>query len=192
MKYFLVLLLSLSLFADDIESDTNKKTSTEIKIIKPISVPNIKYIKGMEDYSLFDVTKEGLKSFIEKKKINKLTLETMYNRIDNPTSIIVSAYAYDYGYQRPDLAENFYKLFTDKFGFENKLRYADFLIRTGRASEIENLFDKMDCVVNFKNATECKYYRGLATYLVTGDNKNKDLKSIRKKLPKAEEIFSSN
>lgn len=192
MKYFLVLLLSLSLFADDIESDTNKKTSTEIKIVKPISVPNIKYIKGMEDYSLFDVTKEGLNSFIEKKKINKLTLETMYNRIDNPTSIIVSAYAYDYGYQRPDLAENFYKLFTDKFGFENKLRYADFLIRTGRASEIENLFDKMDCVVNFKNATECKYYRGLATYLVTGDNKNKDLKSIRKKLPKAEEIFSSN
>lgn len=192
MKYFLVLLLSLSLFADDIESDTNKKTSTEIKIVKPISVPNIKYIKGMEYYSLFDVTKEGLKSFIEKKKINKLTLETMYNRIDNPTSIIVSAYAYDYGYQRPDLAENFYKLFTDKFGFENKLRYADFLIRTGRASEIENLFDKMDCVVNFKNATECKYYRGLATYLVTGDNKNKDLKSIRKKLPKAEEIFSSN
>ena len=192
MKYFLVLLLSLSLFADNIESDTNEKTSTEIKIVKPISVPNIKYIKGMENYSLFDVTKEGFKSFIEKKKINKLTLETMYNRIDNPTSIIVSAYAYDYGYQRPDLAENFYKLFTDKFGFENKLRYADFLIRTGRASEIENLFDKMDCVVNFKNATECKYYRGLATYLVTGDNKNKDLKSIRKKLPKAEEIYSSN
>lgn len=191
MKYFLVLLLGLSLFADDIEEGKPKPVS-EIKIVKPIPVPDIKYIKGMEAYSLFDVTKEGFKGFIEKKKINKLTLETMYNRIDNPNSIILSAYAYDYGYQRPDLAENFYKLFKDDFGFENKLRYADFLIRTGRASEIENLFDKMDCVVNFKNAKECKYYRGLATYLVTGDNKNRDLKSIRKKLPKAEEIYSSN
>lgn len=180
MKYFLLLFLGINLFA------------TEIQEVKPIPVENIKYVEGLEHYSLFDVSQEGFKDYIEENKFNKATLETMYNRIDNPISITLSAYAYDYGHKRPDLAENFYKLFTDKFGFEHKLRYADFLIRTGRASAIENLFKKMECIINIKRKNECTYYKGLAKYLLTGDNKNKELRSVRKKVPKAEEIYSMN
>lgn len=176
-KYLLIALIGLSCFG------------TEIEKVKPISQTEIKYVKSLEGYSLFDISKEGFKDYLKKEKINEHLLEELYNRIDNEKSILVSAYAYDYGHKRPDLAENFYKLIDKKMGFENTLRYADFLIRTGRLKDVEALIPKMDCVKNIKFSSQCNYYLGLTNYLLTGNNKNLGLNLAKKKIEKAKEIY---
>lgn len=157
--------------------------------VKPIPMTEIKYVKSLQGYSLFDISKEGFKDYLNKEKINEHLLAELYNRIDNDKSILVSAYAYDYGHQRPDLAESFYKLIKPSMGFENILRYADFLIRTGRLKEVEALIPKMDCVKNIKFSAQCNYYLGIANYLLTGNNKNLGLNLSKKKIEKAKEIY---
>lgn len=172
------------------ESKKNENTEN-IQTVTPISVPGIRYNKGLEKYSLFDTTKDGFKEYTKKEKINGYLLKTLYNRIDNPKSIVLSAFAYDYGYSRPDLAENFYNLFTLTVGikFEDKLRYIDFLLRTGRVNEIKNNLTKAECIRSFKYNSKCYYYLGVASFLTTGDNKNIFLNLARHKESKAKEIF---
>jgi hypothetical protein len=173
-------------------TETKKENNTEnVQTVTPISVPGIRYNKGLIKYSLFDTTKEGFKEYTKEEKINGYMLKTLYNRIDNPKSIVLSAFAYDYGYSRPDLAENFYKLFSSTKGikFEDKLRYIDFLLRTGRVNEIKNNLTKAECISSFKHNSQCYYYLGVASFLTTGDHKNIFLNLARHKESKAKEIF---
>lgn len=189
----IISLMSTLLFGSETNNNENKNENENenIQTVTPLSVPGIRYNKGLIKYSLFDTTKEGFKEYTKEEKINGYMLKTLYNRIDSPKSIALSAFAYDYGYSRPDLAENFYKLFNSTKGikFEDKLRYIDFLLRTGRINEIKNNLTKAECIGSFKHNSQCYYYLGVVSFLTTGDNRNIFLNLARHKESKAKEIF---
>lgn len=174
MKKILSLIISAGIF---ISANANEK--------------EIKYNKELSQYSLFKTDKAGYKEYLEEKKIDEALLKQLYNKKDNPKGIVLSAYAYDYGYGRTDLAEPFYALFTTtpKIGFENKLRYIDYLLRTGRINDIEENLRSSECSINFKQAGKCFYYLGIVKYLKTGDNKNIHLNLSKNTEEKAKEIY---
>lgn len=151
----------------------------------------VKYNKELSQYSLFKTDKEGYKEYLTEKKIEPAILKQLYNKKDNPKGIVISAYAYDYGYGRTDLAEPYYELFTKtpKIGFEDKLRYIDYLLRTGRINNVEEHLKSTDCSINFKHAGKCFYYLGIVKYLKTGDNKNTYLNLAKNTEEKAKEIY---
>ena len=151
----------------------------------------IRYNKGLSNYSLFKTDKEGYKDYLKAKQIEEIVLKQIYNQKDNPKGIVVSAYAYDYGYGRTDLAEPYYELFnTKKVSFEDKLRYMDYLLRTGRINEIETKLEKSECAMNFKQSGKCFYYLGIVKYLKTGDNRNSFLNLTKATEEKAKEIYN--
>lgn len=162
------------------------------KKIKPIPVENIKYNKGLNIYSYYTSDKAAFKEYTEENKIVPYRLKSLYNRVEDPTGIVVSALAYDYAFERPDLAENFYALFTpSKMTLDDRLRHADFLLRTGRVSEISTTINKVDCMKDFKKRNICYYYLGLEEYLRTGDYRNRHFNLARSSVEKAELLYKN-
>ena len=169
---------------------SSSSTEDTAKKIKPIPVENIKYNKGLGIYSYYETNKDSFKRFTEENKIVPFRLKGLYNRVEDPTGIVVSALAYDYAFSRPDLAENFYSLFTPKkMALSDRLRYADFLLRTGRVNKISTAISKVDCMKSFKLRNVCYYYLGLEQYIVKGDYRNKYFNIARSTIDQAKSLY---
>ena len=168
-----------------------KKTLLTLSIASSLCASEIKYNPGLVDYSIFNVSKDGFKDFVVEQKIDPAMLQNLYGDMSNPKSVLITAIAYDYGHQRPDLAEPFYEEAVKKEygGFHMKLRYFDYLIRTNRISVVEENLKPIDCSINFKYANTCWYYIGLYKYLKTGNNKNRELRIAKDKIEKAKRLY---
>lgn len=185
----LLLIGMVSVNAGEI-TQQNVPAGQNIEKVKPISIPGIRYNKGLEQFSVFSPTKEGFDDYVTKNNINAYTVKDLFNRLDNPKSIILSALGYDYGHQRPDLAENFYEKIDPKTAtLDTKIRQADFYLRTGRVEKIDEVLNERVCLSNFKVNSDCYYYIGLSQYLRTGDNQNKFLNLAKPNNEKAKQIF---
>lgn len=105
---------------------------------------NIRYHKDFEWFSIVKHDESEFKSFLKYMNLPKNTIKNMYGKVDTPDMVRLNAYAYDYGYGKPNIAENYYLKFPESdIGFyDKKIRYADFLIRTGRPNEVENVLKK--------------------------------------------------
>lgn len=168
-----------------------KKTLLTLSIASSLCASEIKYNPGLVEYSIFNVSKDGFKDFVVEQKIDPAVLQNLYGDMSNPRSVLITAIAYDYGHQRPDLAEPFYEeAFKKEYGgFHMKLRYFDYLIRTNRISVVEENLKPIDCSINFKYANTCWYYVGLYKYLKTGNNKNRELRIAKDKIEKAKRLY---
>jgi hypothetical protein len=175
------------------ENTSSKSSATVVQKLDPVSNPNVKYDKSLEAYSIIDHDKRFFKSFVEAKNLPNRTIAGMYHNVADTESLILTAYAYDYAYERPDFADAYYQKFLDKkdLSFEYKLHYIDFLFRTGRLDEIENNLKKVDCIVNFKMSSTCFYYLGVTDYIKTGNNKNSYLRICKDSQPKALDIWNN-
>lgn len=152
----------------------------------------VDYDKSLLNYSILKNNKEGFKEYVADKKIPAYTVKKLFGSADTKDSTLVSAYGYDLNYQRPDLAENFYLLIGDKYQVEirDKIKKADFLLRTGRPEQISEILSKRDCMSSLNYQHYCYYYLGLKEFLTSGDNKNIFLQLSKTKVKKAEEIYN--
>jgi len=174
------------------ETPTGKITKLdEVHKIKLHSYKKIKYNKELLNYSLFKDHKKIYKEIMQENSINKFLLKKIFGTNHSNISILLSGLGYDWLFKRPDLAENFYKLLekNPKIGLKYKLYVADWFIRTGRPEKVEEYVKKTECMSSFKFGPKCSYYRGLAEYLITGDNKNPDLRVARNYLKEAQDIY---
>ncbi len=164
----------------------------EEKIFVPKDYKNIRYSKDLEWFSIINHDKNEFLSYLKYINLPKETIKNMYGKVNNTEMIKLNAYAYDYGYGKPNIAENYYLLFknnTKMSFYDKKIRYADFLIRTGRPAEVRNLIKNKDCMANFKVMATCNYYLGVSEYLLTGDNKNTFLRLAKNNVKKAKLIY---
>lgn len=153
---------------------------------------NIKYDKSVESLSCEKVSQGMYNAYLQKNGINQMVFKNLLNSDASIKSITMSAYYYDYYLQRPDLAENFYKLMYKRIGeleVEDKFTLADYLLRTGRGDMINKIFSVTECSTMFKVGDKCFYYLGVDSYLRTGNNKNKFLKIAKNKLKKAKTLY---
>lgn len=158
----------------------------------PVSEPNIRYSKDLEQYSILEHDKKYFKSFIDEKGLPAKAVLNMYHVINDTESLALTSFAYDYGYGRPDFANAYYEKLVDRkdVPFIYKLRYADFLLRTGRVDAIDTNIKKVDCIVNFKVSSQCFYYLGVSEFIRTGNNKNSYLRISKDSLPQAAQIWN--
>jgi len=150
----------------------------------------ISYEYSLENYSLYE---HDIKAFEKTMKELGVTKEALKFIEKNPfasdRNILVSALRYDYVYNRPDLAENFYQKFNGpKFSFNEKLLLMDFYLRTGRLDEIKSSLTKGSCFSSFKFMHKCFYYIGVVEYIETGNNKNQALMSASQTIKQAKDI----
>lgn len=164
----------------------------EEKLFVPKDYKNVRYSRDLEWFSIINHDKNEFLAYLKHINLPKETIKNMYGKVSNSETIKLNAYAYDYGYGKPNIAENYYLLFknNDKMNFyDRKIRYADFLIRTGRPAEVKNLIKTKDCMSNFKVMSTCNYYLGVSEYLLTGDNKNTFLRLAKNNVKKAKLIY---
>lgn len=174
-----------------IDEDT-ETSSDNSKLVQPVSNEEIRYDKTTQQFSLFEHDKKAFKSYIDEKHLPARAIAGMYHNVTDPESLALTAYAYDYAYGRPDLADGYYERFPamKKLGFSHKIRYADFLLRTNQIEKIQKILAKGDCVSNFNEGSRCFYYLGVAEYLISGDNKNMYLRIAKSKQEKALELWN--
>jgi len=181
-----------------VDSDTSKVKSnsmSEAKYEKPKKLKlkryPVKYDKSLANFSIIPHDKKAFKKYMAENDIEKFTLKRIFGTTDSNIAIMVSAYGYDWIYKRADLAENFYLLERElpKISLIEKLRMADYYLRTSRPEEIPNLIKKSDCMSSFKYNSMCFYYLGVSDYLLTGNNKNVFLRIAKNKQKKAMEIY---
>lgn len=154
---------------------------------------NIRYSQDLEWFSILNHDKQEFLNYLNFINLPKETIKNMYGKATNAETIKLNAYAYDYGYGKANIAENYYLLFknNEEIGFyDRKIRYADYLIRTGRPAEVKNLLKNNDCMSNFKVMSTCNYYLGVSEYLLTGNNKNTYLRLAKNNIKKAELIYN--
>lgn len=164
----------------------------EEKAFIPKDYKNIRYSKDLEWFSVINHDKNEFLAYLKYLNLPKETIKNMYGNVRNSESIKLNAYAYDYGYGKPNIAENYYLMFKNNKNmafYDKKIRYADFLIRTGRPAEVKNLIKTKDCMSNFKVMNICNYYLGVSEYLTTGDNKNTFLRLAKNNVKKAKLIY---
>lgn len=158
-----------------------------------VNYQEVKYFKPYSNYSAIPNDKDEFMSFLKVKNYSPDTIKSYKDKILNQSMIEFNAFLYDYYLNKPNLAENYYRMFK---GFSkqalvnHKIRYADFLIRTGRVSEVQNIIKKSDCLSNIKASNICFYYLGISDYLLTGNNKNFGLRTAKSSIPKAKEIYN--
>jgi len=125
-------------------------------------------------------------------EIPKFTLKKIFGSVNTEISTLLSALGYDWVYKRPDLAENFYRIIKEKvdvYSLRDKIKVADYYLRTGRPETIPDILKKHECMATFKYKSKCYYYLGVSKYLITGENKNSALKIAKSKIKKAKEIY---
>ena len=183
---------------DDLKNTPEEKVKVpekKEKIQKKLEIKNfsnIRYNQSLEAYSIIGHDKAEFNKFLSYLKLPDLTIEGMLGTAVNDKAIRLNAYAYDYVKKQPSIAENYYLLFSklkEASFYEMKIRYADFLLRTGRPAEILTLIPRHECNINIKSSAICNYYVGVATYLTTGDNKNVNLRLSKDYIKKAKEIY---
>ncbi len=186
---------------DNISEDFNNERPTakspipvaEEKVFVTKDYKNIRYSQDLEWFSIINHDKNEFLNYLQYINLPKEAIKNMYGKVTNAEAIKLNAYAYDYGYGKPNIAENYYLLFKNNadIGFyDKKIRYADYLIRTGRPAEVKNLLQNKDCMSNFKVMSTCNYYLGVSEYLLTGDNKNTYLRLAKNNIKKAELIYN--
>jgi hypothetical protein len=153
----------------------------------------VRYDRGLEGYSVIPHDKNGFKKYMGDNEIEKFTLKRIFGTADSLISIAVSAYGYDWVYHRPDLAENFYLrlLEAPKLSLVEKIKIADYYLRTGRPEDISTVIKKTDCMASFKNAGNCFYYLGIREYLLTGNKRNMYLRLSKDKVKQAKKLYYS-
>jgi hypothetical protein len=202
-KIIILSIIAVSLNASMVFEKPAKKKEVSVKQekkqtknykIKPISVKGIKYEKGYLPYSIYNTDKEAYKAYVKKLNLPNITIKNLFNSVKTKDSILLSAFAYDYGYKRPDLAENFYQYLPKlgkKYTMSMKILLADYYLRTGRLDKIETLLNKSECVAYISEKDRCFYYLGLIPYLKDGNNKNHLLNMAKDSIKKAKEIYYS-
>jgi len=131
--------------------------------------------------------KENLKS--AEKKLSEVENNPKYSgsrKLDKYLTEILSAK------QTLELAENFYILMNKKgkaFSLRDRIKLADYYLRTGRPEKISDALKKSDCMASFKNSSKCFYYLGIKEYLLTGNHKNFGLRLAKTHIKKAKEIY---
>jgi len=189
-----------------------KDPTKEMRVVKP----KLKYYNNIYYYdellplslvyypteeSLLQSKKERQKEVQKKYKriledygvANRLILRKIFGSIDNNTAVIVSALGYDWVYQRPDLAENFYQILKEKapkLSLYNRMLMADYYIRTNRFSAIGDILSNVDCASSFKLHNQCNYYYGLYLYFAKKKYKNRILSSVTSKYPRIKKLLS--
>lgn len=179
---------------ENIENSTNN-SYTEPEIVKLEPVANIKYYKELSWFSVIDHEKSGFAEYVKKLNLPSFTLDQLKNRTDSGLALVVNALAYDYGLHDAGMAEIFYQEFlgrNDISFYDRELRYADFLIRTGRPQKVLEFLNNGKCMKHLNFMASCDYYLGMARYLLTGDNKNVNLRSAKDYFDKAGIIFYQN
>lgn len=165
----------------------------EEKYFTNIDYKDIKYQTKYGMYSVIPTNKTEFMNYVKNKNLSIEKIKTYKNKVSNQNTIEFNAFMYDYYLDQPNIAENYYKMFKDfdKISLvDHKIRYADFLIRTGRPDEIEKVLEKRDCLSNITNSGICFYYIGVADYLLTGNNKNSAIRISKSSIAKAGEIYN--
>lgn len=154
-------------------------------------VSGIKYHPEYEPYSIMEHDAEAFNKFVSQLKLPDVILQAMRNRYDSGNAAILNAMAYDYVEHKPEIAESFYKeaLKHDFNFYDQTLRYADFLIRTGRPKAVRDLLEDVACYSYIQASMVCYYYDGVAQYLIDGNNQNSALNSARGVIKKAQDIW---
>ena len=175
------------------QKDTQKaklKPTTQL-VVKPN--PNIRYNKDMEGLSILNHDKESYKKII--KGIPKIVFKKIFGTTKSQESIKLTAYAYDWVYKRPDLADGYYELFPNSYHdikMIDRLRRADFYLRTGQEDRIKELLSMSQCLANMsKLQAYCFYYLGIPKYIETGKSNNA-LRLAAQKIPKAKELLKKS
>lgn len=166
----------------------NKNTQKKLKLQEY----NVKYNKIVSSLSIMPHNKQAYKNFIKVLGINDFTLGKIFGKTTSKISILLSALGYDWVYKRPDLAENFYRIMEkniNQYSLRDKLKLADYYLRTGRPGKIAGIISRPDCMGSFKYNSQCFYYLGVENYLLTGNNRNFALGIARNSIKKAREIY---
>ena len=193
--------------------DSEHSNSVASNSISPLTKANNKYIKTnkiklknyvgvtynkkLEWFSILGHGPIAFENFKKKYHISAFMENKFLNSTGNSLAIMYNAFLYDYKYKKPNIAENFYILFpkkiinNHKFSIvDRKLRFADYLIRTGRPLAIFNYLNKVECMSTIKWMGICMYYLGVAEYFRTGDNKNNYLMVARPYVKKARLLYN--
>ena len=160
--------------------------------IGPQPVKGIKYYKELDWFSIMDHNQTGFAEYVKKLNLPTFTLDKLKNRTDSGLALAVNAFAYDYGLHDAPMAENFYKEFlgrSDISFYDRELRYADFLIRTGRPQKVLEFLSNSTCMNHINFMASCDYYLGVARYLMTGDNQNVNIRTAKDYFDKARILF---
>jgi len=154
---------------------------------------NIKYNKDLLYFSIIPHNETEYNKILDKYGLTNPYLFKKYiNSFGSYKAIIINALMYDYKYKKPNIAENFYKLFPKlKHGsfYDRKIRLADYLLRTGRPLQISKILKSSDCISQIKDMYICFYYLGVAKYFQTGNNRNRYLRISSQKIKKAKELY---
>lgn len=174
---------------------TGRPLQDEEKVIELQPIKGIKYYKELDWFSIIDHNQTGFADYVKKLNLPSFTLDKLKDRTDSGLALAVNAFAYDYGLQDASMAENFYKEFlgrNDISFYDRELRYADFLIRTGRPQKVLEFLNNSKCMNHLNFMASCDYYLGVARYLMTGDNKNVNIRTAKDYFDKASILFYQN
>ena len=175
--------------------ETGRPLQDEEKVIELQPIKGIKYYKELDWFSIIDHNQTGFADYVKKLNLPSFTLDKLKDRTDSGLALAVNAFAYDYALQDAPMAENFYKEFlgrNDISFYDRELRYADFLIRTGRPQKVLEFLNNSKCMNHLNFMDSCDYYLGVARYLMTGDNKNINIRTAKDYFDKASILFYQN
>lgn len=179
--------------ASEKEAQASANEEEQHPALQPIK--NVKYYKELDWFSVIDHNQTAFAGYIQKLNLPSFTLDQLRDRTDSGIALVVNALAYDYGMNDAGMAENFYKAFlgrNDISFYDSRIRYADFLIRTGRPQKVLEFLNNGVCMNHINSMASCDYYLGVARYLMTGDNKNVNLRSAKDYFQKAGILFYQN
>ena len=174
---------------------TGRPLQDEERVIELQPIKGIKYYKELDWFSIIDHNQTGFADYVKKLNLPSFTLDKLKDRTDSGLALAVNAFAYDYALQDAPMAENFYKEFlgrNDISFYDRELRYADFLIRTGRPQKVLEFLNNSKCMNHLNFMASCDYYLGVARYLITGDNKNINIRTAKDYFDKASILFYQN
>jgi len=177
----------------------NEKDMEEVKEVKKEKLPplvklknysGVRYIKNKEKYSIVGHSKRDFYSIKQELKMPEELIKKMYGRANTTVAKTLNAYYIDYKLKKPNIAENFYRMF-DKTRLKHidKLRYADFLIRTGRSKKVLKIMSFKDCERAGRYKYYFYYYRGLAKYLTKGIHSSEELRRAKPMISMAAKIY---
>lgn len=176
---------------EDIVSDIIEEKGT-YSDFDMINYTDLRYKSNLKSFSIINTDESEFNQYMDSKKYEREDIDSFQNKAYSQEMVEFNAFLYDYKLKKPNLAENYYLKFKDfkkPSLINHKIRYADFLLRTGRVDKIKNVITRKECLSNIKISGMCFYYIGIADYIMTGNNKNYELRTAKSSIPKAREIF---
>jgi len=173
--------------------DSRLSSKGEKRKVRLKNYSNISYDDSMFYYSLRQPTPKKFNKFLEKNHINKTIFKNLVGYGSTIQEAKISALYYDYYKETPSTAENFYKILYKRRGelsLTEKITLADYLLRTGRGDKASAILSKGRCLASFgKNKYNCLYLLGVEKYLKTGKNKNSELRTSKRRIKQAKELY---